>query len=80
MGVGKAVDVGTPRFWEVGCGVGRSRALSALGSKSSASNRSLLSRERSLRDWTSVLTNPFFSEQCDFTEDQTAGRQSLTHN
>lgn len=27
-----------------------------------------------------VLTNPFFSEQCDFTEDQTAGRQSLTHN
>lgn len=22
-----------------------------------------------------VLTSPFFSEQCDFTEDQTAGRQ-----
>lgn len=24
-----------------------------------------------------MLTTPFFSEQCDFTEDQTAGRQSL---
>lgn len=25
-----------------------------------------------------MLTDPLFSEQCDFTEDQTAGRSSLT--
>ncbi|KAL1774870.1 myosin light chain 6B [Sigmodon hispidus] len=28
--------------------------------------------DRRLRGWTLVLTNAFFSEQCDFTEDQTA--------
>jgi hypothetical protein len=27
VGVEKAVDVGTPRFWKVGCGIGMSRAL-----------------------------------------------------
>lgn len=78
-GVEKAVDVGTLRFWKVGCGVGRSKVLPREASpplqigvcKAGMEARGVGPR---------VLTNPFFSEQCDFTEDQTAGRQSLTRS
>lgn len=79
MGVEKAVDVGTPRFWKVGCGVGRSRALPWEASPRLQTGVCKAGLE-ACGVGPLVLTNPFFSEQCDFTEDQTAGRQSLTRS
>lgn len=79
MGVEKAVDVGTPRFWKVGCGVARSKALPWEATPPLQTGVCKAGME-ACGVGPRVLTNPFFSEQCDFTEDQTAGRQSLTRS
>lgn len=79
MGVEEAVDVGTPRFWKVGCGVGRSRVPPWEASPQLQTAVCKAGIE-ACGVGPQVLTNPFFPEQCDFTEDQTAGRQSLTRS
>lgn len=83
---GAAVGERSRRMWASAgpgrseVGIGRARALPREGSEPSACNRSGAPAREAGRAARGVgaLTNPFFSEQCDFTEDQTAGRRART--
>lgn len=69
---------GNPRAWKIGGRVGKSGVLSCWeANESPARDRSLwlcVGLGWKLGYGVQLLTAPLFSEQCDFTEDQTAGR------
>lgn len=69
--------MGKPSFPKVGRGFGRSGALPLEASPQLPTGVCAGGMDAG-GVGLQVLINPFFSEQCDFTEDQTAGRQSLT--